>query len=44
MHLARASLAVIAVATMAAVTTGVSAQQLSDWQRGRNLARQVCAE
>jgi mono/diheme cytochrome c family protein len=45
MHLARSSLVAIAIAMTAAVTTeSAQAQQLSDWQRGRNLARQVCAE
>ena len=40
MHLARLSLAAIAVAIAA---QHVQAQEPSDWQRGRALARQVCA-
>jgi len=41
MHLARLSLAAIMVAIAA---QHVQAQTPSDWQRGRALARQVCAE
>jgi mono/diheme cytochrome c family protein len=42
MHLARSSLATVAVAITAA--TAPAAAQQTDLQRGRALARQVCAE
>jgi mono/diheme cytochrome c family protein len=41
MHLARLSLAVIG---MAAAAQNVQAQEVGDLQKGRALARQVCAE
>jgi mono/diheme cytochrome c family protein len=45
MHLARLCLAAIAVAIAAAVTTQlVQAQSLTDRQKGRVMAREVCAE
>jgi mono/diheme cytochrome c family protein len=34
----------IIIAAVAAAAANAQAQQLSDWQRGRLLARQVCAE
>jgi len=45
MRLSRSSLVAIAIAATTAISTElIQAQQLSQWQRGRNLARQVCAE